>query len=109
VLGQIGKQIATLVLCVLNYVSSSIARKVARPDNIGVALVLARGNWIAANRGHDRSVAQSWLGGDYRVCDEMIKAGMLLLLDLQDGTVLERPLENVRLGRCTFDRFGLAE
>jgi len=79
------------------HTSISIRREVAGPLDIGAALELARRHSIAADGADYRRVADCRLRGDDRVGDVVVDRRVLLLLDLDDGAVVEAPLDNVRL------------
>lgn len=83
-----------------------VRAEVAGPLDVGAALVLARGDGEAADGADDRGVADSGLRGDDGVGDGVVNAGVLLLLDLNNGAVVEGPLDNVGLGRGTLDVVG---
>jgi len=97
-LRKISQRLATLEPRILNDGSISITREVSRPLHERLALVVARGNWEAANRAHSARVAELLLGGDDRVGDIMVNSGMSFKLDLQLVTILERPLHDLRVG-----------
>lgn len=114
------------------HTSISIAREVAGPLDIGVVLVLARGDGEEADGAQGGRVAEVGIGGDDRVGDVVVDGlerdllmrhalagstvmndGMadrvLLLLDLEDGAVLEGPLDDVGVGRGALDELALVE
>jgi len=108
-LRQVGKAVTTLVLGVLNDLCRSVAGEVSGPNNICVSFVLAGGDGVAANGRDDRGVRQGWLRADCGIGDEMIKARVFLLLDLDDSAIFEGPFEDVGLGRSSLDGFGLGK
>ncbi|KAI6758247.1 hypothetical protein HG530_010487 [Fusarium avenaceum] len=105
-LGKVGESLATLELGVGNDTGVSIAGEVSAPGDIGVTLVLAGGDRVGADGADDGGVAQGGLRGDDAVGDVVIDAGVLLLLDLENGAVLEGPLDDVGIGGAALDPFG---
>lgn len=75
----------------------SVRGEVAGPLDESAVLVLARGDGVAADGADGGGVAQSGVGSDNRVGDVVVERRVLLLLDLDDGAVLELPLDNVGL------------
>lgn len=74
-----------------------------------MAFVLAGGDGVGSDGADNGGVAQSGLRRDDAVGDVVVDARVLLLLDLEDGTILEGPLDDVGVGRSTLDPFGLFE
>ena len=87
----------------------SITAEVACPLHKGASLQLPARDRVAAHGAQHARVRQLGLGGDDTVGDVVVDGRVLLLLDLDDRAILERPLDNVRLLACTFDVFGLVE
>lgn len=79
------------------HTSIGITGEVASPLNIGATLVLARGDGKAADGADNTGVADGGLAGDDRVGDVVVEGRVLLLLDLNDGAVVEGPADNVSL------------
>jgi hypothetical protein len=89
------------------HTSIGVRGEVTGPLDKGAVLVLARGDGVAADGADNGGVAQSGVGGDDRVGDVVVEGRVLLLLDLNDGAVLEVPLDNVGLLRGTLGVLGL--
>jgi len=96
-LGEICQSFAALVLSILNDTCISIAAEVSRPLDKGRALKLSAGDRVETDGADNAGVAQSWLGGDDGVGNGVVDTRVLLLLDLQNVTILECPLDDVRL------------
>lgn len=98
--------------------SIGIAREACIPLNIGAVSVSTSSDSVQADGAEDAGVGELWSGGDDAVGDGVIDGlfpvlarlsfnhsnrvaretyAVLLLLDLIDGAVLERPLEDVGL------------
>jgi hypothetical protein len=105
-LGEISQSLTALELGVSNNASVGVAGEVSAPGDKGVALVLAGGDGVGADGADDGGVAQGGLRRDDAVGDVVVDAGVLLLLNLEDGTVLEGPLDDVGVGRRALDPFG---
>lgn len=122
-LGQVGKSLAALVLAVLNDTSIGIRGKVAGPLDKGGALELTASDGVEADGADDTAVAQGRSRGDDRVGDVVVDGllwsascgayspcrwtyRVLLLLDLEDVAILERPLDNVGIRAGTLDELG---
>jgi hypothetical protein len=73
-----------------------VAGEVAGPLDKGAALELARGDGVAADGAHNAGVGKLGLGRDDAVRDVVVDGAVLLLLDLELGAILERPLDHVR-------------
>jgi hypothetical protein len=89
--------------------------------------MLARGDGVCANGRDDGRVRKLRLGRDDAVCDEVVDAlcialvptaqtggcgwahRVLLLLDFDNGAVLEGPLDNIGLIGCALDPVTLLE
>lgn len=77
--------------------SIGITAEVAGPLNVGAALGIARGDSKATDGADYGGVANCGLAGDDGVGDGVGQARVLLLLHLDDGTVIECPADNVGL------------
>ena len=88
----------------------------------------ARSNWVGSDSANHRGVAKGGLGGDDAVGDVVVDGlrviwllsipelynttatyRVLLLLDLEDSTVLEGPLDNVSVWGASLYPFTLAQ
>jgi len=108
-LREVGEGLAALELGVLDHASISIAGEVARPGDESLAFMLARRDGVCADSRDDGRVRQLWLRRDDAVCDEVIDAGVLLLLDLDRSAVLEGPFDHVGLVGRALDPVALFE
>lgn len=97
-LGEVGQSLTALELGILDDTGISVAREVSAPGDKSSALVLSRGDGVGANSADDRGVAQGGLRRDDAVGDVVVDGRVLLLLDLEDGAVLEGPLDDVGVG-----------
>lgn len=97
-LGEVGQSLTALELGILNDTSISIAREVSAPGDKSSALVLSRSDGVGAHGADDRGVAEGGLRRDDAVGDVVVDGRVLLLLDLEDGAVLEGPLDDVGVG-----------
>jgi hypothetical protein len=104
-LGKVGEGLTALELGVSDNTSIGVAGEVSAPGNKGLTLVLAGGDGVGADGADNGGVAQGGLRRDDAVGDVVVDAGVLLLLNLEDGTVLEGPLDDVGVGRRTLDPF----
>jgi hypothetical protein len=98
-LGQGLEALTTLELGILDDSGISIAREVAGPLDEGRLLELAAGDGVGAHGAHHRAVGELWLGGDDGVGDVVVDGAVLFLLDLNHGTILEGPLDDVGVWR----------
>ena len=104
-LGKVSKSLTALELGISDNTGISIAGEVSAPGDKSLTLVLAAGDGVGADGADDGSVAQGGLRGDDAVGDVVVDAGVLLLLDLEDGAVLEGPLDDVGVGGGSLDPF----
>lgn len=124
-LSQVGKSLLAFVPAVLNDISACVRGEVAGPCDVGVAGVLARCYWVAANGRDDGGVREGRLGRDDAVGDvvvdglrDMVSRGncrmlrgtkaaktyrMLFLLHIKDSLVGEGPSDDISLRRRVLD------
>lgn len=72
-------------------------------------LMLSGRNGIEADSADNAGIAESRLGRDNAIGDEVVEAGMLLLLHIQHGTILKGPLNDIGVGRAALDELALLE
>ena len=96
-------------MCSHRHTGVSVRAEVASPLDESASFSLTAGDGVAADGADNRGVAKSGLGGDDRVGDVVVDGRVLLLLDLNDGAVLEVPLDNVGLVRGTLGVLALVQ
>jgi len=106
---EISESLSALELRILNDTSISITGEIASPLNECLSFVVAGGNGEEADGAHDAGVAELGLGGDDGVSNVVINCRVSLKLDLQLCSILEQPLNDIRIWGGALDRLAMLQ